>query len=125
MIYHLALKKVSQISMLMILAFLPQGIPWSNDLKILEENANQDLQHVCSWLLANKLSINTLKCKYIIIGSQYNLSRENYVPDIKILGKSVKRVYEFDQLGVTIDDKLNWSRHIEKLYKKLSWHYFV
>ena len=38
----------------------------------------------------------------------------------KILGKSVERVYEFDQLGVTIDDKLNWSRHIEKLYKKLS-----
>ena len=27
---------------------------------------------------------------------------------------------EFDQLRVTVDDKLNWSRHIEKLYKKLS-----
>ena len=39
-----------------------------NDLKILEENANQDLQHVYSWLQADKLSINTLKCKYMIIG---------------------------------------------------------
>ena len=90
-----------------------------NDLNILEENANQDLQHVCSWLQANKLSVNPLKCKYMIIRSSYNLSRENYIPDIKILGKSVERVYEFDQLGVTIDDKLNWSRHIEKLYKRL------
>ena len=88
-------------------------------MKILEENANQELQHVCSWLQANKLSINTLKCKYIIIRSPYNLFRENYIPDIKILGKNVERVNEFDQLGVTID-KLNWSRHIEKLYKKLS-----
>ena len=91
-----------------------------NDLKILEDNANQDLQDVYSWLQANKLSINTLKCKYMIIGPPYNLSRENYIPDIKILGKSVERVYESDQLGFTTDDKLNWSRHIEKIYKKLS-----
>ena len=56
----------------------------------------------------------------MIIGSPYNLSRENYIPDIKILGKSVERVHEFDQLGVTVDDKLNWSRYIEKLYRKLS-----
>ena len=92
-----------------------------NDLKLLEENANQELlKHVCSWLQANKLGVNTLKCKYMIIGSQYNLSCENYIPDIKLLGKSVERVYEFDQLGVSTDDKLNWSRHIEKLHKKLS-----
>ena len=90
------------------------------DLKISEENANQDLQHVCSWLQANKFSINALKSKYMIIGSPYNLSHENYIPDIKILGKSVERVNEFDWLGVTVDDKLNWSRHIEKLYRKLS-----
>ena len=49
----------------------------------------------------------------------YNLSRENYTADIKIFGKSVEKVYEFHQLGVTID-KLNWSRQIEKLCKKLS-----
>ena len=88
-----------------------------NNLKILEENANQDLQHVCSWLQANKLSINTLECRYMIIGSPYNLSRENYIPDIKILGKSVERVYEFDQLGLTIDDKLNWSRCMIKIFR--------
>ena len=55
-----------------------------------------------------------------LVGSQYNFSHVNYIPDIKILVKSVKRVYEFDQLEGTIDDKLNWSRHVEKLYKKLS-----
>ena len=93
-----------------------------NDLKILEKNANQDLLHACSWLQANKLSVDTLECKHLIIGSPYNLSCENYIPDIKLLRKSAERVYGFDQLGVTIDDKVNWSRHIEKLYivKKLS-----
>ena len=56
----------------------------------------------------------------MIIGSPYNLSHDNYIPDIKILGKSIETAYQFDRLGVTTDDKLNWSRHIEKLYKKLS-----
>ena len=56
----------------------------------------------------------------MIIGSPKNLSHENYIPDTKILGKNVERVHEFDQLGVTVDDKLHWSRHIEKLYRKLS-----
>ena len=30
------------------------------DMKILEGNLNFDLQHVCSWLHANKLSLNTV-----------------------------------------------------------------
>ena len=96
-----------------------------NDLKILEEDTNQDLQHVWSWLQANKLSINTLKRKYMIIGSQYNLSRENYIPDIKTLGKSVERVYEFHQLGVTIDDKLDRSMlALQNSTKNFLQHYF-
>ena len=63
----------------------------------------------------------------MIIGSPYNLSRKNYIHDIKILGKSVERVYEFDQLGVTVDDRLNWSRYIEKLYSTRNFlrHYFL
>ena len=47
--------------------------------------------------------------------SLYNHSRENYIPDIKILGKSVERVYELTNLESQL-----MSRHIEKLYKKHS-----
>ena len=63
----------------------------------------------------------------MIIGSPYNLSRENYIHDIKISGKNVEKVYEFNQLGLTVDDKLNWSRHIEKLYSTRNFlqHYFI
>ena len=79
-------------------------------MKILEENVNLDLQHVCCWLQANKLSLNTLKCKHMIIESQHNLSQMNYIPSLNTLG----------QLGVTIDDQLKWDKHVDKLYKKLS-----
>ena len=91
-----------------------------NNLKMLEENVNLDLQHVCYWLQANKLSLNAVKCKYMIIGSQYNLSHMNYIPDINILGHKIERVFYIDQLGVTIDDQLKWDKHVDKLCKKLS-----
>ena len=87
---------------------------------MLEENVNLDLQHLCCWLQANKLSLNAVKCKYMIIGSQYNLLHMNYIPDINILGHKIERVFYIDQLGVTIDDQLKWDKHVDKLCKKLS-----
>ena len=85
---------------------------------MLEENVNLDLQHVCCWLQANKLSLNAAKCKYMIIGSQYNLSHMNYTPDVNILGHKIEKVYCIDQLGITIDDQLKWDKHVDKLCKK-------
>ena len=90
------------------------------DMKILEENVNLDLQHICSWLHANKLSSNTLKCKYMIIGSKFSLSHINYIPNINILVHNIERVDQIEQLGVTIDDQLKWDKHVDKLCKKLS-----
>ena len=42
------------------------------------------------------------------------------VPDIKILNKSIKGVFQIDHLGVTIDDNLKWDKHINNLGKKLA-----
>ena len=90
------------------------------DMKILEENVNLDLQHVCSWLHANKFSLNTLKRKYMIIESKFSLSYINYIPNINILGHNIERVDQIEQLGVTIDDQLKWDKHVDKLCKNLS-----
>ena len=83
-------------------------------MKILEENVNLDLQHVCSWFHANKLSLNTLKCKYMIIGSKFSLSHINYILNINILGHNIERVYQIEQLSVTTDDQLKWNKHVDK-----------
>ena len=56
----------------------------------------------------------------MIIGSQYNLSHMNYIPEINILGDKIERVYQIDQLGETIDEPLKWDKHIDKLCKKHS-----
>ena len=68
-------------------------------MKILEENVNLDLQHVCYWLHANKLSLNTLKCRYMVIESKFNLSHINHIPNINILGQNIERVDQIEQLG--------------------------
>ena len=39
---------------------------------------------------------------------------------MNILGHSVERVNQIEQLGVTIDDQLKWDKHVDKLCKKLS-----
>ena len=90
------------------------------NMRILEEKVNSDLHHVCSWLKTNKLSLNALKCKYMIIGSRYNLSQISNSPNIKILDHNVERVHQIDQLGITVDDQLKWDKHVDKLCKKLS-----
>ena len=60
----------------------------------------------------------------MIIGSQYNLSHMNYIPNINILCHRIERVYHIDQLGVTIDDQLKWDKQVDKLCKKLSSAWF-
>ena len=88
------------------------------DMKVLEENVNLDLQHVCSWLHANKLNLNTLKCKYMIIRSKFSVSCISYIPNINILGHNTERVNQIEHLGVTIDDQLKWDKQVDKLCKK-------
>ena len=54
----------------------------------------------------------------MIIGSRFNLSHINHIPDINILGHNIERVDQIEQLGVTIDDQLKWDKHTDKLCKK-------
>ena len=87
-------------------------------MKILEENVSFDLQPVCSWLHANKLSLNTLRCKYMMIGSKFNILHISHIPNVNILGHNIERVDQIEQLGITINDQLKWDKHIDKFCKK-------
>ena len=40
----------------------------------IETRLNPDLENVKEWLLANKLSINTTKTEYMLIGAKYKLA---------------------------------------------------
>ena len=56
----------------------------------------------------------------MIIGSRQRLLIQNNETDIEIDGKKIKRVDHTKSLGVTIDDRLSWSKHIDEISKKVS-----
>ena len=92
----------------------------SHTIALLEKEVNDDLYRLCCWLQANKLSVNKSKSKFMIIASPSYLKNITMVPDIKILNKSIERVFQVDHLGVTIDDSLKWDKHVSNLGKKLA-----
>ena len=88
-------------------------------ISAMEETMNRDLSKLCCWLLANKLSINTVKSKFMVIASPYNMSKLVDKPEIKVLGKSLEQVTSIDYLGMTTDQYLRWDKHVGALGKKL------
>ena len=86
----------------------------------IELNMNSDLACINEWLLANKLSLNVTKTEFILIGSAHKLNNLVTQPDLKINHKKIKQVCNATVLGVELDDKLSWNRHIDKVAKKVT-----
>ena len=81
---------------------------------------SQDLENVHNWLRANKLTLNMTKTEFMLIGSRQRLSTLTESPTFAINDFQVSQVNTAKSLGVTIDDGLEWSGHIEKVTKKVA-----
>ena len=86
----------------------------------IESSMNSDLTCINEWLLANKLSINVAKTEFILIGSARKLNNIVTQPDLKINHEKIKQVYKATVLGVELDDKLSWNKHIDKVANKVT-----
>ena len=84
------------------------------------KTANEILRKVNDYMHVNKLHINMEKCCFIHFkpGNKENAVTAEF--DVKIGDKIIKQVSETKFLGITIDNKLSWDTHINKLSKKLS-----
>ena len=81
---------------------------------------NQDLENVLKWLRANKLTLNRTKTEFMLIGARQRLSTLAVSPTVTIYDNQVSQVTTAKSLGVTIDNKLDWRSHIDKLTKKVA-----
>ena len=88
----------------------------------IETSLNKYLSRLCLWLHANKLSINAVKSKFMLIAFSHSVSKlaDHEKPHIKILGKCIEQVSSIDCLGMTVDQFLKWDKHVEGLSKKIS-----
>ena len=91
-----------------------------NDICSIEASLNQDLSNINRWLIANKLTLNMTKTKFMLIGSRQKLSSLAVLPALEINGTQLNRINFTKSLGVLIDENLTWSNHINAISKKIS-----
>lgn len=77
---------------------------------------NSELAKINDWLIANRLSLNVAKTKYIIF---HQPNKKVPVINILINNISIEQVDSFTFLGLTIDKEVNWKNHINKTCLKI------
>ena len=88
----------------------------SKDPIQLEKMVNAELININTWRQFNKLSVNFSKSNYIIFTNkknkhQFNINMDKY---------TLEQTYNTKYLGVIMDHKLQWNRHIDYIINKIS-----
>ena len=77
---------------------------------------NHELNKISLWLRSNRMCLNVSKTKYIIF------NRLSTSPDLKLYmnGIELEKVENFNFLGLYINEKLDWTLHLNLITGKLS-----
>ena len=94
----------------------------SKSIDDLQNDLNLDLLKLQDWLHANKLSLNVVKTQSLIIGSGANIRKIENQPDappyFSIDDQDIEMITSTRYLGIQIDSKLNWDKHIDTIKTK-------
>ena len=88
------------------------------NLEDIQKLINRDLKFLCTWLRANKISLNASKTELIIFRDPKKKSTHEI--KIKINGKKLMPSKFVKYLGIYIDCHLNWKSHLTEISSKLS-----
>ena len=92
------------------------------NLSSLCDTLNVELQDVCNWFKANKLSVNAKKTNLMYLGTSHQTRNIDDSTNNCIYLDSVKlnRVHEAKFLGLLIDENIIWKKQISCLCKTCS-----
>ena len=96
----------------------------SKSIGDLQNDLNLDLLKLQDWLHANKLSLNVEKTQSLVIGSGPNIRKIESQPDappsfsFSIGDQDIEMITNTRYLGVQIDSKLDWDKHIDTIKTK-------
>ena len=86
---------------------------------------NKELEIVVEWLDINRLKLNVMKSKGMLIETKNKVNNGNSGNHITLNGDQVEFVDKFKYLGIVIDNKLNFKEHVSytetKIKKKLGY----
>ena len=92
-----------------------------SNIRTLFETANQELSQINDWFLANKLSLNVEKTKYMLFHKC--LEKENIplkLPLLQLNSNIIERENSLKFLDVILDESLTWKKHIQLIENKVS-----
>ena len=132
------LPNASTILRLLLFADDTCALDSDHSLDLLIPRVNTELQKIANWFVANKISVNVSKCKYIIFRSKakkipnttgqvvFNsneIGKDNdllkIIPLERIHSNNLNsKTYKY--LGIFIDENLNFNLHTDQLCNKLS-----
>ena len=79
---------------------------------------NRKLWSVSEWVINSKLVLITSKTKSIVYGSKLSLRPKPQL-ELCIKGVTIEKVQEAKLPGITLDGKLSWVSHIDKVVVKM------
>ena len=86
----------------------------------IQSNLNHDLDNLNKWLISNKLTLNSAKTEFMLIGSRQKLSTLSKPLELSIDNVPIEHVSSVKSLRIFIDENLRWQTHIDKLSKRIA-----
>ena len=80
---------------------------------------NDELNKVYTWLCTNRVSLNIKKTKFMIFHNK-NKKIIHLVSNITVNNIMIEHVEDFNFLGITVNEMLNWNIYISNLSTKVS-----
>ena len=89
----------------------------SRDIKIISSLINVELDKINEWLMANKLSINVEKSKFML----FRMPQKSIQKPTLNIGKSLLECIDcFNFLNIHFDKHLSWNEHIHTISNKIT-----
>jgi len=87
------------------------------DPPLLNSTANEAINKLNNWFIANRLSLNVDKTCYMVFSPHKNACCVNF--KLLLGGLEIRKVKSCRYIGLIIDDELKWSVHIDHIYNYL------
>ena len=78
-----------------------------------------EFTNILNWLKENRLSLNFMKTKFMLIGSIKKIQPLNNLIAIRVNGRLLKRVKRIKYLGSVVDENVTWVDHINYISVKI------
>ena len=90
------------------------------DVNSMTVNLNHHLGNLHKCIFSNKLTLNTAKTEFMLIGLTQKLSTLSSQPELSIYNIPIVKFTSVKSLGIYIDENLRWQTHFDKLSKKIA-----